>query len=307
MPEVRDLLNKHLDPETERSLAIRSLYGQHFTLFTYLDFEWAREVAIKIFPNAEQLLSLWDAAWSTYIKFSGAYDNVFEILRPQYALAVERIVPSSDTSSDSIVERLAAHLITFYWRGIITLGDNLLSRFMTLAPPHARGEALGYVGRSLINSKEEVPVEIKKRLCALWEQRLGEARTSSDRAAFKSELKAFSYWFASGHFDDSWAISQLLEVMDLVGEPGNSYVVIKRLAQIATKLPYDTIRCLEAVLFDRTKSRLYVAALSEVGIILEAALSSLDQRSIDIAIRIINVLSEQGDLRFRSLVSSSSI
>jgi hypothetical protein len=79
-------------------------------------------------------------------------------------------------------------------------------------------------------------------------------------------------------------------------------LIIKRLAEVAEKLPYESIECLEVILLDQSKSRLYVSTLSEVGTILQVALSNPDQRTKDIAIRIINLFAEQGDLRFRALV-----
>ena len=228
------------------------------------------------------------------------------MLQAQYALAVESMMNEErDSHADDVISRLGAHLMTFYWRGLESLTGHLMSRFMLLATPKERGDALGFVGRSLINTKTEVPVEVKERLCALWEQRLQVAQASSDAKSFRKELTAFSYWFSSGQFDDSWAISQLQKVMKLVGECGNSFLVIKRLAAIVSSLPLEAVSCLEAVLICERGKRLYVSTLPEVQTVLEVAVASADARARETTVRIGNLLGEHGDLRFRGLVDKA--
>jgi hypothetical protein len=73
------------------------------------------------------------------------------------------------------------------------------------------------------------------------------------------------------------------------------------------KLPYESIKCLEVILLDQGNGRLYVSNLSEVGVILKAAVASSDERAANTAVRVINLLSEYGDMRFRSLLDKASL
>jgi hypothetical protein len=303
MPEVRVLLDRHLDVAIDSSLAIRSVYGQYFALLTYLDPDWARDSAPKIFPREENLRPFWRSAWSSYIQYTAAYDNVFRILRPLYALAVER-VGDGTSESHSMAERLGAHLVTYYWRGLIGLESNdLLARFMDAAAPDVRTATLDYVGRSLMNTKDAVDAAVLDRLKALWETRLDSFTRHADSDAAATELRGFSFWFASAKFDDHWAMSKLAEVITkLGGDFINAYPIVKRLAVLAPQEPRACVDCLRSFIFGRKGDRPHLATIPEAGIIIQAALASGDQQAISAARQIINALSERGDMRYRGLV-----
>ncbi len=184
MSEVRDVLEKHLDPFFDPSLAIRSIYGRWFPWLVLLNEKWAREHKELIYPADEKYQGFLQAAWHTYLTFCQAYDNVLDVLHKQYKLAVDRISEVNEAKDD--IEgpnvRLAEHLMVFYWRGTLDLerGEGLLGEFWKIAPPDIRGRAIEYIGRSLSNTEEEIPADILKRLKDLWEWRLSEFQSSLD-------------------------------------------------------------------------------------------------------------------------------
>lgn len=249
MPEVRDVLEKHLDPSVDPSLAIRSVYGQRFPWLVLLDENWARENTERIFPGGEEYQAFFQAAWNTYLTFCQAYDNVFDVLRRQYKLAVDSIPKVKETKDDIMRPnvRLAEHLMVFYWRGKVDLeeGGNLLREFWKIAPPDIRGQAIDYVGRSLSNTEEEVPSDILKRLKGLWEWRLSEFESSSDITVHIPELESFGWWFASGKFDDSWAMKQILGSLAFAKKTDPDYRVVERLAELSEKMPLEAVQCLK--------------------------------------------------------------
>jgi hypothetical protein len=151
MPEVREVLDKHLDPDYDPSPAIRSVYGQWFPWLTQWDSEWAASRIQKIFPIDDQFRNLLDAAWETYVIFNQPYNNIFNILREEYRRAIDRIGTTS-TENRHISDpddRLAEHLIILYARGHIGLedADSLLIHFFKQAPGDVRGHAIWLVGR----------------------------------------------------------------------------------------------------------------------------------------------------------------
>src|SRR6266511_540172 len=91
MPEVLEILDGPLDPARDPALAIRAVYGWWFPWLVLLDTEWSRSRLPKIFPCEEVLQNLRNAAWNTYIIFCAAYDNVFDVLRDEYAQALDRV------------------------------------------------------------------------------------------------------------------------------------------------------------------------------------------------------------------------
>src|SRR6266852_4485316 len=95
MPEVRKVLNQHLNPGYDTSLAIRSVYGQWLPWLVLLDRQWVIQNMTRIFPTEEPLRKLRNAAWESYIIFCTPFDNVFDILQAEYSYVVERIGTAS--------------------------------------------------------------------------------------------------------------------------------------------------------------------------------------------------------------------
>lgn len=242
-------------------------------------------------------------AWVPYLQFGGAYDNVFRILRRHYCIAVSKIpAEEGGEKPDRWIELLGTHLMVFYWRGLIGLGeDDLVCGFMRRASPRLRKQALEFIGRSLLNTVDTVLPEILERLKALWESRVRATRTEQDRGL---ELAGFGTWFLSAKFDNSWALDQLRQVMELTdGDAINAYPLIKRLAVIAPQVPGEAIQILDQLLFGRRQNWQFLSGMSEVGEILKAALGSGNAAVAQGVISIVNKLAERGDTTHRPLVS----
>jgi hypothetical protein len=307
MPEVRQVLDTHLNPDQEPSLAIRSIYGRWFPWLILLDPNWATQKVAKIFPQDETLSDLRIAAWESYIIFCPVYDNVFEVLHEEYRYAVERI---NAADSEKQTQRdpdycLAQHLMTLYWRGKLSLEqpNSLLARFFELAPDELRGKSLEFIGRSLRNTNEEIELQILKQLQLLWEQRLDTARTATSPISHASELAAFGWWFVSEKFDNSWAIAQLKEVLELVGKVELERLVVKRLATLADAMPAPAVEFLRLLLQgDNGRWRIY-GWHDEARTILTTALQGNNDETRQIARALINHLGEQGYSEFRELLS----
>lgn len=239
------------------------------------------------------------------MRFAGAYDNVFDILRPQYVQAIKQLTAGGASNGrDAVSEHLGSHLVVFYWRGRISLNStDLLPAFFAAAAPELRRTALDFAGRSLLNSHGEVSEVVLNRLVALWEYRLTEAQKSSDPLSARVEVSSFSSWFASGEFDTEWSLDQLAKVISITGGLlVNAFSSIKRLAEIAPTTPYRSVRILEQLLFGTERNWLYLSSMAEVGTILRAANASNDEAAVAVVRQIIDALAEAGDMTYRSLV-----
>ena len=84
MPEVREVLDRHLDPSVESSLTISSVYGRHFPWLALLDRRWAEANVSRIFPSDPARRRNLEAAWDTYVTFCPPYDNALPLLRGEY-------------------------------------------------------------------------------------------------------------------------------------------------------------------------------------------------------------------------------
>lgn len=101
MPEVRRVLDDHLNTDKDPALSIRSLYGFHFPRLMAFDTEWAAANLPRIFPHEARLTQFRSAAWDGYIGFCNAWRGALPVLRAEYLAAIDRI---GDNSSDRRLE-----------------------------------------------------------------------------------------------------------------------------------------------------------------------------------------------------------
>lgn len=302
MPEVREVLDAHLDVAQEPSLAIRAVYGQWFPWFVLLDSKWARDNAARIFPIGQGEEALLEAAWNTYVTFCRPYDNVLDILREQYRHAVERISCRCDDTRwlANPDERLAEHLMGFYWRGKLTLNDSLFVRFWEKAPDALKAHAIEFVGRSLARKEGDIPEEILDRLKQLWEKRLAITKTAQQHSVFEKEMAAFGWWFVSEKFDTGWTIAQLSESLGLVHKVEPAHMVLEHLASTVHTHPQESVECLRMIAEEDRKGWYLYASRDHLRQILAEALRH--PTAADEARQVINYLGSRGFLEFRDLL-----
>lgn len=298
MAEVRDVLDEHLDVARDSSLAVRAVYGQWFPWLVLLDKSWARNNVGRIFPSGESEKRYRDAAWETYIFFCSPYDEVFEVLRDQYAAAIERLDASREETRQlgDPDDRLAEHLMTFYWRGKLNLDDpdGILSEFWRKASDPIRGHALSYIGRSLDQWKDTVPPQPLQRLKLLWEGRLTAAKEAATPDNYITEMSAFGWWFVSEKFEDTWAIKQLDEALKIAGKVEHEEAVVERLASLSQNMPREAVRCLEALVKgDRDDWRIH-GWREHIRTILATALREADPETRTAAENLVHYLGSRG-------------
>jgi len=311
MPEVRTVLDVHLDPSIERSLAIRSVYGQWFPWLCLLDECWAASHVNVIFPIDAGRVELWDAAWLPYIVFCAPYNGVFQLLRKQYEhsiIDIQREVPYKVAGNAGHREQLGEHLMILYGRGSISVGESadLLSLFFTKAPSKVREHALAFVGRSLNRENGQIPSEVLDRFQNLWTHRVNALKDIPDRAQ-RSELTAFGWWFVCGKFDQRWTLDRMQESLELCGWTEPDHAVIKQLAALAEEHPQEAIECL-SMLVEGDKNGWALTSWNESArTILAAALRSDLEVARQNATALVNRLCARGYHEFRTLISCSGV
>jgi hypothetical protein len=266
MPEVRKVLNKHLDLDYDSSLAIRAVYGQWFPWLVLLDLQWATQHVSTIFPRGEAVRHLRDAAWETYIIYCSPFDNIFPILRSEYEYAIELIGTTSNTRGHPYDpdEHLAEHLMAFYWRGKLALDEDngLLTAFFQKASDKLRGYVFSFVGHNLHREKTSVPEHILARLQSLWEQRFQAVRSDSLHDADLDELATFGWWFSSKQFDQTWAVTQLEVVLQQNGRVEATHFIAEYLAEFSSDMPFLALKCF-GIFIEKNKVRWRTSAWHE--------------------------------------------
>ncbi len=242
MPEVKQLLEAHLDTDAEPSITIRAVYGEFLPQLRLLDPKWCEKNTARIIPRNDS--ELWHAAWDTYVCYCTPYDAVFDWLRDEYAFAVEQIGTHNHAWGNKGAPdySLGQHLAVYYWSGKLDNDSSLLPAFFDRADGKLRGHVLSFVGRSLRNSDGAISSDITKRLMTLLEKRVEVARQHPDNAI--EELAGYGWWFTCGKLDVDWSLRQLLEILRLTGRIESEHMVVEELAKTSGREP---LRCVEAL------------------------------------------------------------
>ncbi len=296
MPEVREVLEAHLDPAVDPSPAIRSVYGRWFSFLLMLDNHWATEQAGMIFPQQPSLEHLRDAAWQAHVSFSSPYDHLLNVIEAEYRRGVDLIGRFSSRPQNTVApeNRLAEHLMVFYLRGKIALDrGGLVGRFFADAPDKLRHHALAFIGRSLKNQEGKVPTDFAMRMQALWDRRMQAATEAGDVSDFTRELSAFGWWFASGKLETSWSVRQLMKVLELgiKVEPAN--LVIARLKEMDESFAARKVEALSQILAREQDSVSLVAWTDDARAILNEAIGSGDDAARSTALELLSFFDVQ--------------
>lgn len=247
--EALAVLEKHLNPKQDPSLAIRSLYGRWIPWILQFDRAWGTDAVSRIFPESEP--RYWLIAWDGFIRFNNPYDDIFEPMQPIYAKAISQLgCPASEADDTRHLrdERLAGHLMTFYWRGHYPLEDesSLLRRFFVQAPDRIRAEAIEFLGRSLDRTPAPVDPIVLDRIKCLWTLRFEQA--GQDPTTHQAELTAFGWCFGSKKFEAQWAIENLLGVLRLTHTIDPDFLVLECLPDYVSEFPINVLECVSLLI-----------------------------------------------------------
>lgn len=277
LPEnVREVLERHLDPERERTRTVQSVFGRHFNQLYSLDPEWTTEHIAAIFPDDPAESGRRDAAWRSFIDRNHFWPGSWEVLELQYRRAVEAL--SDERFDDEEVTpfdptgALLVHVLVAYLDDLIELSDDsLLGLLFATAPLRLRRTFLEMIGTD-ISGDHELSEEIQHRLQRLWEWR--SEKVMADGNA--SELAGFGWWFGSGKLPTRWSTEHLMRVLEAGGGVTFDYVVTQRMHElIETDLP-SALRIV-ALLVERAYTpHMVLSARDEFRTVLVAALASGD-------------------------------
>ena len=304
MPEVRGILEEHLDISNDSSIAIRSIYGRCFQALYFIDYSWAKSNVNLIFPlDTQGSDRLFLAVWDTYVTHCSAQEDSLDLLKKQYLKAIEFL--GYDRKAYGFAdpdEKLAEHLMTYYWWGKLDSGsyDKLLSTFWEKANADIRGYAIQYIGKNLYDLVDEIETEILIRLKKLWESRIANANSSCNKEEYISEMESFGLWFASNKFEAKWSLEQLLSALEISGKCNSDKITIEAIKDSVEIFPIQSTKCLELMIRgDKTGWSIHKWK-NDARYILEKALETPE--AAEISEVIINYIGSRGFHDFRDLL-----
>jgi hypothetical protein len=301
MPEVQEVLEDHLDPQIDKSVGVRSVYGQRLGNLVVLDKTWVTTNLSKIFPAEPEHIELLKAVWEAYVLSWNPSAVMLDLLRDQYVGAIRRIPKEKgkrNTHYDPS-ENLAVHVLLLYGWGIIGIKDPLLTEFFATEREDVRGHGFHQVGFSLSKENRFDP-ELVARFKVIWEERIASAVAAHEKRLH--ELWTFGWWFAGDIFDDDWALERLAAVLKLTGKVEVDHLVAKRLVKTVEGKPKLTIECLSGMVEGVKEIYEILGWDKEAKTILAAALKSDDAEAKAAAAVLINRLDARGLSGFRELL-----
>jgi hypothetical protein len=304
LPEVREVLDSHLNLERESAPAVRSVYGQFFPWLHLIDKEWAAANAATVFPKSVDLQVYWYAAWGSYILFVSPYDDVLSVLRDEYRFACERLdnLPEEWERRD-LASRLAEHLMIYFWRGKLSdqPGRELLSKFWQTAPARTRGQAIRFLGNTLEDRSVELSAERLEQLQTLWADRI--SAQTEDKA---EELSYFGSWFASGRFPAAWSLPKLRETIAQSRALKDREDVLGALPSTAPAEPLLTAQALRDLIDISKEPWAIDYKEDEIKQTLALLSTSGNEQAIELARECVDVLASRGYLSFRNALSGAA-
>ncbi len=287
VPEVKEQLEKMLNPELEPTMTIRSVYGESLPNLFYLHKDWAEKNLEFIFPEDVKQRVLWKAAWEAYISYSRFFFDIYGAMQTQYKAAVNKL--ESPRISERVQEGLAVHLMIAYLRGFEKLSDGtLIKLFFSKATTEVRRHAIWFIGNELEhlpewNIEEEEKEAILMRLMNLWEWRIEEAGKANRqvKGKFVQELIGFGMWFINTPFDKTWSINQLVQTLELTeGKTELENGVIDNLHNYTEKNYLDVLRVLNLIVKGDIKEWIVVSSKEKIKKYIESIKNSHSHHEI---------------------------
>lgn len=306
MPEVQKMLEWQIAAENAcfESFAV---IGTYVGLLYWIDHSWVEAHAPTIFnleviDNKPERAYGW-AAWNGFLVWGQPTLALYQMLRSQYAYAVERL-PKANLPEDAgrtPLYRLGEQLILLYGRGSLAkCGDEaLLYQFLKDAPVDVRSEVIAFVGHAVSHS-ETLPADVLTRFQDLWDRYWPDYGTLDARARPQSGL--FGQWFTSKQFPDEWSLERLEQFLRVVAIPEFAERIAERLAELAETHLETVMRILDRMIrADNEGWRAYAWRKPAETILGMALRGNNDVRGT--AVRLIDDLGRRGYVEFGKLLS----
>lgn len=294
-PEVKEILETHLNPSLEPTQTIRSIYGQYFPTLYYLNKNWVNDHYRKIFYPFENKLS--QAAWNAYLGFANFWVPAANFLLPLYEESVNHL--NKDEKGDKANNRLAEHLMILYWRGDIKLIDNIMVNFSKNSPVSMKGHAVWFLWRSMEEAKLQKNSIEWKRLKEYWKKRLDEI--SSDEKT--EDISYFADWLNCVPEDINelnTLIKATIPHLSRGSDVGYMIGYLKKNLSINIELVSDLLYNIVKINPEDIKYRLHDDDISQI---LTVSIKSDSIKARDYANKTINLFGDRGNHSFRNILA----
>jgi hypothetical protein len=305
MPEVRAMLEWQIARENG-SFEAFALIGAYLGLLCWIDKSWVERNAPQIFDlsqiEREPTRAHGWAAWNSFLVWGEPHVSYYQMLRPQYAYAVEHVSVAvlPPNAGRTPMHHLGEQLVVLYGRGDLAANgdEQLLFRFLQAAPGDVRSQTISFVGHSL-GGDEKVPDPVVERFQKLWDWYWPEWGQRDAQERPQSGL--FGSWFTCNQFPVEWCLDRLDRLLASLPIPEYAEQIVEHLAEIADTHIEVAARILDRMIrADKEGWRAYEWR-EPARKILESALRG-DQPIRTMATQLIDYLGRRGYVEFGELL-----
>ncbi len=307
-PELSQALLIHLDPQLDKSPAIRAVFGQQLMRMTWLDSKWMTKNKQKIFPPKKDEQEFFDAAWESYVTYVDPRKQMLDIYEAEYVRAVSELGTRADARHHLVSpdQRLVQHLAFLYIWGFLDFGEkqSIWDKFYDSAPVEARAEVINFLGRSL-QSWTNLKPEQKVRLQKLVEVRLAAVRSNQNPSQQAKEFESLSHWFESHLFPIEWRFQVLQEAQKLGTQFEGVHMIIEELENTVASHPLESAVTSKYVTDNDREGWEIISWRANLFSILEKIMQSNNKKAKNVAIESIKNLMAKGYTDFKNILDKN--
>lgn len=301
------VLDAHLDPAVDDSIAVRSVYGMYFGALATRLADWTGTHREMIFSGADRV-GLGVVAWQSFLRANHASAATFALLGDEYRAAVRSLAGSTINDADDPAGRaedeaaadLVGHVADLYALGLIDLHDEIMSALFAAEVPVAHRARMLETCGHLLYEVADPPPSVASRLQSLLDWRVHELTAGRTQP---QELAGFGWWLASASIPPDWVLSRLEALLEAGGSPEPSHMVANRLADLRQDHLPATVQC-TALLIDTPTDPWFIdTSREEISAVLSDGLNADDPQTRQTASETVSRLVARGRTSFAQLVS----
>jgi hypothetical protein len=227
--EVSEEVLRPLKGASARSPLLWAVYGQSFPWLAALFGDLVAWLQETIFPFDSASATVFEASWSSYLRYSRFFNESYVQLRPVYAHALEGF-KERENDEESLSSEAAWHLVVAFLRGLEdSEPDSLIDSLFQVASPSILKAVVLRMGAELSDRTRVIPPEIKERFMQMWERVKREIQAHAD-GSFGIVAAAFGPWVFAD-LDRQWLVENLEYALRVHPSVEQSHRVLERLAE----------------------------------------------------------------------------
>jgi hypothetical protein len=294
-------LADHIDPDGDPSLAIGAAFGWWLQSLIAIDSSWVEDHAGILLGDLTQPREM--AAWSAFLMRATPGVANYKALRGFFDRFAQNLVASEDTADkerglgDPVV-RFIAHLTLLEIHGELPADSGPLVSILASHRPWLLRQLAEEAGR-LIHGDKEIEPALADAFQRLWTW-IRAAAEASDPPA-KEALAAFSWWLASP-LSPEWTLSELASLLDAGVQVEPEFLVLPRLAELATEDEERVLYVLERMTPQSDDEWAFRSHEDDLRKILEVELKSADAGRRERAVILIDRYGQLGMVKLGALL-----